>query len=39
VQNFLDYAQIKAKKFRVNQKEFNIREAIAKVMALQRESA
>ena len=36
VQDFLDYAQIKAGKFRVNTDQFDIREAVEKVMCIQR---
>jgi len=34
VQDFLDYAQIKAGKFRQNIKEFNIRDTVEKVMCI-----
>jgi len=34
VQDLLDYAQIKAGKFRKNIKPFNIREAIQEVMSI-----
>lgn len=34
VQDFLDYSQIKAGKFRKNIKQFDIREAIKKTMAM-----
>jgi len=36
VQDLLDYAQIKAGKFRSNVTKFNIREAVAKVMTIQK---
>mmetsp|Transcript_11648 Transcript_11648/g.17686 ORF Transcript_11648/g.17686 Transcript_11648/m.17686 type:complete len:91 (+) Transcript_11648:1477-1749(+) len=36
VQDFLDYAQIKSGKFRVNTKPFDITETIEKVMCIQR---
>ena len=36
VQDLLDYAQIKAGKFRKNIKSFDIRESIEKVMCVQR---
>ena len=36
VQDFLDYAQIKNGKFRVNTSEFNIRDTVEKVMCIQR---
>ena len=39
VQDFLDYAQIKAGKFRINNVKFNIKEAIEKVMSIQRKKA
>mmetsp|Transcript_17659 Transcript_17659/g.27331 ORF Transcript_17659/g.27331 Transcript_17659/m.27331 type:complete len:95 (-) Transcript_17659:1112-1396(-) len=39
VQDFLDYAQLKSGKFRVNIKPFCIRATIEKVMAIQREKA
>jgi len=39
VQEMLDYAQIKAGKFRKQTKAFNIREAIEKVMCIQRKKA
>lgn len=34
IQDMLDFAQIKNDKFRHNYKEFNIREAIEKVMCI-----
>jgi len=34
IQDLLDYAQIKAGKFRKNIKEFNVREAIEEVMSI-----
>ena len=37
VQDLLDYAQIKAGKFRKNIEEFSIREAIENVMCIQRQ--
>jgi len=39
VQDFLDYAQLKSGKFRVNVRPFCIRDTIEKVMAIQREKA
>ena len=39
VQDLLDYAQIKANKFRKNLKSFNIRESVDKVMCIQRQKA
>lgn len=39
VQDLLDYAQIKSKKFRKNIKTFDIRDAIEKVMSIQRRKA
>lgn len=39
VQDLLDYAQIKAGKFRKNISEFNIRKSVEKVMSIQRLSA
>ena len=36
VQDLLDYAQIKSGKFRQNIENFNIREAVEKVMCIQR---
>jgi signal transduction histidine kinase len=39
VQDLLDYAQIKAGKFRKNISIFNIRESIEKVMCIQRKKA
>ena len=39
VQDLLDYAQIKAGKFRKNITSFNIRESIEKVMCIQRMKA
>ena len=39
VQDFLDYAQIKAGKFRINNVKFNVKEAIEKVMCIQRKKA
>lgn len=39
IQDLLDYAQIKAGKFRKNVQSFNIREAIEKVMCIQRQKA
>ena len=39
VQDLLDYAQIKAGKFRKNISTFDIRESIEKVMCIQREKA
>ena len=39
IQDLLDFAQIKTGKFRVNVKEFNIREAFEEVMSIQREQA
>mmetsp|Transcript_17654 Transcript_17654/g.27313 ORF Transcript_17654/g.27313 Transcript_17654/m.27313 type:complete len:133 (+) Transcript_17654:1525-1923(+) len=39
VQDFLDFAQIKSGKFRVNLKEFDILTTIDKVMSIQREKA
>ena len=34
IQDLLDYAQIKSGKFRQNIEEFNIREAVEKVMCI-----
>ena len=39
VQDLLDYAQIKAGKFRKNIEEFNIRDAVEQVMCVQRQIA
>ena len=39
VQDLLDYAQIKAGKFRKNFNTFNIRESVEKVMCIQRKNA
>ena len=39
IQDLLDYAQMKTGKFRVNIKDFNIREAFEEVMSIQREQA
>jgi Ca2+-binding EF-hand superfamily protein len=39
VQDLLDYAQIKAEKFRKVLKTFNIRESVDKVMCIQRQKA
>ena len=39
VQDLLDYAQIKAGKFRKNVSVFDIRESIEKVMCIQRKKA
>tara|TARA_B110000285_G_scaffold75791_1_gene87267 strand:+ start:66 stop:263 length:198 start_codon:yes stop_codon:yes gene_type:complete len=39
VQDLLDYAQIKAGKFRKNITSFNIKESIEKVMCIQRMKA
>ena len=39
IQDMLDFAQIKNDKFRHNYKEFNVREAIEKVMCIQRQKA
>ena len=39
VQDLLDYAQIKSGKFRINIRPFNIRDAIEKVMCIQRDKA
>lgn len=39
VQDLLDYAQIKAGKFRKNISEFNIRKSVEKVMSIQRLNA
>ena len=39
VQDFLDYAQIKSGKFKKNIKPFNIRDAVNKVMSIQKEKA
>jgi signal transduction histidine kinase len=39
VQDLLDYAQIKAGKFRKNITSFNIKESIEKVMCIQRNKA
>mmetsp|Transcript_17579 Transcript_17579/g.27172 ORF Transcript_17579/g.27172 Transcript_17579/m.27172 type:complete len:96 (-) Transcript_17579:1061-1348(-) len=39
VQDLLDFAQIKAKKFRKNITEFNIREAIEDIVAIQSKKA
>jgi hypothetical protein len=36
VQDLLDYAQIKANKFRKELKTFNIRESVERVMCIQR---
>lgn len=36
VQDLLDYAQIKSGKFRRNISQFNVREAVDKVMCIQR---
>jgi len=36
IQDLLDYAQIKAGKFRQNIQEFNVREAIEEVMSISR---
>ena len=34
IQDLLDFAQIKAGRFRINIQEFNIREALGEVMSL-----
>ena len=39
IQDLLDYAQIKADKFRKNFRRFNIRETVDKVMSIQLKSA
>ena len=39
MQDFLDYAQIKSGKFRINIKPFNIHQTLEKVMCIQREKA
>jgi signal transduction histidine kinase len=39
IQDLLDYAQIKAEKFRKNFRRFNIRETVDKVISIQRKSA
>ena len=39
VQDLLDYAQIKAGKFRKNISTFDIRESVEKVMCIQRKNA
>jgi len=39
IQDFLDYAQIKAGKFRINNKPFDLREVIEKVMCIQMRKA
>ena len=39
VQDLLDYAQIKAGKFRKNISTFDIRESVEKVMCIQRKKA
>ena len=39
VQDLLDYAQIKAGKFRKSMKSFNIKDAVEKVMCIQRMKA
>ena len=39
VQDFLDYAQIKSGKFRVNLKQFNILETVENVISIQRQKA
>jgi signal transduction histidine kinase len=39
IQDLLDYAQIKADKFRKNFRRFNIRETVEKVMSIQLKSA
>ena len=39
IQDMLDYAQIKSKKFRRNIEVFDIREAVEKVMSIQRKKA
>ena len=39
VQDFIDFAQIKAGKFRKNIRQFNIREAIDQVMSIQKLNA
>mmetsp|Transcript_17577 Transcript_17577/g.27158 ORF Transcript_17577/g.27158 Transcript_17577/m.27158 type:complete len:100 (-) Transcript_17577:1055-1354(-) len=39
VQDLLDFAQIKAKKFRKNITEFNIRDAVESVMIVQKKKA
>ena len=39
VQDFLDYAQIKSGKFRINIKPFDIHDMLEKVICIQREKA
>ena len=39
IQDLLDYAQIKAGKFRTNFEEFNIRETIEEVIEIQKKQA
>ena len=39
IQDLLDYAQIKAGKFRKNIEKFDIREAIENVMSIQKQKA
>jgi signal transduction histidine kinase len=39
VQDLLDFAQIRAGKFRINKKRFNIRETVASVMSIQESQA
>ena len=39
IQDLLDFAQIKAGKFRKNIQEFNIQEAIEEVMSIQKDQA
>jgi len=39
IQGFLDYSQIKSGKLRINNKLFNVREAIENVMCIQRKKA
>ena len=39
IQDLLDYAQIKAGKFRKNIRQFNIKDAIEEVMCVQRLNA
>ena len=39
IQDLLDFAQIKAGKFRINIKEFNVREAFQEVLSVQKEKA
>ena len=39
VQDFLDYAQIKSGKFRINLKAFNILESVKKVISIQNQKA